>query len=59
MKTNFVDETVLTKSFCHYPQNDIIVKLLSEDPKEWNLSELTCRDVYQILMTHEDVFKET
>ena len=59
MKTNFVDETVLTKSFCHYPQNDIIIRLLNEDPKEWNLSELTCRDVHQILMTHEEVFKET
>ena len=29
MKTSFVDETVLTKSFCHFPQNDMIVKLLS------------------------------
>ena len=58
--TNFakgvmVDDALICRNFVANPMNEVIIHLLREDPAEWDLSELSCRDVYQILSFEEQL----
>ena len=57
LRSSFREGTLLTHIFCS-PASKALKKLLGEDPKEWNLSELTCKEVNNIVSFHERLQKE-